>query len=334
MKEKYAEACLIARKATEPTDILWKNMKGDRGLFICRRLFLFSMGLALILFISTPIVIFANVKKVDHSHFFDMSWTDEVYGGQMLKHNFPPMCVIGINLLILNLIDIASLLENYETHSLYQRAVFLKSLLYLTLNMLVIPALTLSNTSVSADKKMTITTTQVDEASSLWEFMMSKNFDITKILGEIYIGENGTFFVSLVMMQATISCSYYLMNCQDIMFSYFSPWLATMKRKVFQDTEPWLRKEGNNFMYGFHYASMVAVFGICIFFSSTVPLVSLASAFYAGVKHLVDALNILTVNRKEIDSQGELIDIATNCALVFVVLYQLSMIAFFTITEK
>jgi hypothetical protein len=57
-------------------------------------------------------------------------------------------------------------------------------------------------------------------------------------------------------------------------------------------------------MYGYHYASMLTIFGICIFFSSTVPLVSLASLIYVGTKHLVDSLNLLTVHRKEIDSQG------------------------------
>lgn len=87
-------------------------------------------------------------------------------------------------------------------------------------------------------------------------------------------------------------------------------------------------------MYGYHYASMLTIFGICIFFSSTVPLVSLASAFYAGMKHFVDALNLITVHRKEIDSCGHLIDVTTNSALLFVVLYQMSMIAFFVITER
>jgi hypothetical protein len=66
---------------------------------------------------------------------------------------------------------------------------------------------------------------------------------------------------------------------------------------------------------------MITVFGICIFFSSSVPLVSLAAAFYMGLKHLVDGLNLLTVHRKEIDSQGTLIDVTTNSALIFVVLY-------------
>lgn len=273
----------------------------------------------LIVFVSTPIVIFANVKKTN-ADLFNLKFTENMYGGSFIETNFPPLCVITINIALLYLIDFAALYEYHETHSLYQKSVLTKTLIYLTLNMIMIPALTLSNTSIELDKKMTVNT-QVETANSLWQFFKMKNFNFTQILGEIYVGDNGLFFVSLVFMQAAVSFSYYLLQFQDFINAHFSPWLAVMKRQVYQDTEPWLRKEGNNFMYGYHYASMLTIFGICIFFSSTVPMVSVASAFYAGTKHLVDGLNLITVHRKEIDSQGQLIDVATNAALIFVVLY-------------
>lgn len=66
LKLKYQEAVLEVRKSTEPNDILWKNMKGERGHFICRRMLLFIMGFAILMFVSTPIVIFANFKKADY----------------------------------------------------------------------------------------------------------------------------------------------------------------------------------------------------------------------------------------------------------------------------
>jgi hypothetical protein len=66
LKVKYQEAVLEVRKSTEPNDILWKNMKGERGHFICRRMLLFIMGFAILMFVSTPIVIFANFKKADY----------------------------------------------------------------------------------------------------------------------------------------------------------------------------------------------------------------------------------------------------------------------------
>jgi len=117
------------------------------------------------------------------------------------------------------------------------------------------------------------------------------------------------------------------------MFSYFSPWLANMKRKVYQDYEPWLRQEGNNFYYGYFYSQMMAIFAIWVVFSATIPLVSLATAFFCLIRHWLDCLNLLSVNKKEIDSQGTLIDSATNTALIIIVAYQIAMISFFSIHD-
>jgi hypothetical protein len=69
------------------------------------------------------------------------------------------------------------------------------------------------------------------------------------------------------------------MNFPDLINSYASPWLAHFQRQVYQNQEPWLRKEQNTFYYGFMYAYLLAVFAICIFFSATVPLITLACAF-------------------------------------------------------
>ena len=87
-------------------------------------------------------------------------------------------------------------------------------------------------------------------------------------------------------------------------------------------------------MYGYNYAQMLSIFAITIFLSSTVPLISLAALFYATCRHITDAVNLLTVYRKEIDSSGRLIETATNAALWFVMIYQVFMMAFFVLTEQ
>ena len=58
-------------------------------------------------------------------------------------------------------------------------------------------------------------------------------------------------------------------------------------------------------------------------------MVTIATAFFCMMRHIVDCLNLLNVNRKEIDSQGELIEAATNTALLVTVSYQICMMAFF-----
>ncbi len=51
------------------------------------------------------------------------------------------------------------------------------------------------------------------------------------------------------------------------------------------------------------------------------PLITISTAFDMIVRHSVDFLNLLTVFRKEIDSNGDLIDVVTNSVLVYVVCY-------------
>jgi len=66
---------------------------------------------------------------------------------------------------------------------------------------------------------------------------------LTELLGDFYISNSGIFFVSILIQQACLSSSFYLLNIQDILFSYFSPWLALEKRKIFNDSAQWRRKE-------------------------------------------------------------------------------------------
>ena len=47
--------------ASEPIDILWKNMGGNRGLFIFRRLFILVLALFIIVFISTPTAMLSSL---------------------------------------------------------------------------------------------------------------------------------------------------------------------------------------------------------------------------------------------------------------------------------
>ena len=102
--------------------------------------------------------------------------------------------------------------------------------------MLIIPALTLTN------------------AEPLINIIFKKQFDITQLLGDFYIANSGIFFVSILIQQACLSSSFYLLNLSDVFFSYFSPWLAIEKRKIFNDSAPWRRKENFCFQYGFFYA--------------------------------------------------------------------------------
>ena len=138
--------------------------------------------------------------------------------------------------------------------------------------MLVIPALTLTR------------------SEPLINILTKREYSLTQILGDFYIANSGIFFVSILIQQSCLSSANYLLNLSDIVFAYFSPWLALEKRKIFNDSAPWRRHEDLVFQYGFFYAQMMTVFSISLFFSSTVPLVTIAGCFFFFMRHLVDCL--------------------------------------------
>jgi hypothetical protein len=85
--------------------------------------------------------------------------------------------------------------------------------------MMIVPALSLSQ----------------NRQTSLWSTLVGYKFNLGDLIKDFYIGTNGAFFVSLILQQAVTSSAFYLLNMPDLFNSYFSPWLAYHKRKVFQD---------------------------------------------------------------------------------------------------
>lgn len=69
--------------------------------------------------------------------------------------------------------------------------------------MLIIPALTLSNMASEEinekDKYNPTSGYAVNESGSLFKFMYSREFNVARLFGEMYAGENGIFFVSLII---------------------------------------------------------------------------------------------------------------------------------------
>lgn len=305
----YEETVLAISKVTEPSDILWKHMTGMRGLFIYRRIFLTILSISVLVFISSPATLLSSIRRYDKNKYLEFDWVDKdnVFIGSFVRQHGPPFLIILINQLLMILIDLTTRIECYETHSLYQRAIYLKSVIYLNLNMLIIPTLSLS---------------QGSNVGSIWDYLSNhRDMSVTQVLGEFYLGNSGTFFVSLVIQNAFMTSAFYILNITELMNSYGSPWLAHFQRQVFRSQEPWLRKEDNTFYYGLLYAYLMAIYAICIFFSGTVPLLTMACMIYAVVRHGVDALNLITVYRKEIDSQGHLISDVTNTVIILVLAY-------------
>ena len=93
-----SEEVLFINLASDPIDIMWKNIGGsDRGLFIFRRIILHVLTIFIILFISTPTAMLSTLKKIDMFDFLNFDWAETLPMGNFIKSNFPPLLILGIN---------------------------------------------------------------------------------------------------------------------------------------------------------------------------------------------------------------------------------------------
>jgi len=117
---------------------------------------------------------------------------------------------------------------------------------------------------------------------------------------------NGLFFVAIILQSTFVTAFIGLVRPGDIVDAFFSPWLAHIRRKYLNDSEPWRRHQSYVFMYGYLSAVVLTIFSIVICFAPTVPMVSIVAIPYFVIRHLVDCFNLLTVNKKELESSGKL----------------------------
>jgi len=124
-----------------------------------------------------------HLTKIEFFDFLNFKWTNDMGKFGTLLHKVGPVTVVlVINVTVIALIDYASVIERYDSHSQYQITVFLKTLLYTNLNMFIIPVLTLSG-----------------GGQSVFELFKSNNFNLAKILSELFIPKSGEFFVLLLV---------------------------------------------------------------------------------------------------------------------------------------
>jgi len=82
------------------------------------------------------------------------------------------------------------------------------------------------------------------------------------------------------------------------------------------------------FLYGYYYAQHLVIATIMIVFASTVPMISVAGFLFFGMRHAIDSYNLLTVNKKEIDSSSNMFKKILLSFQFGIILLQLCMMSY------
>lgn len=198
-------------RAVDPYDFIWVNVGGTRGFYFFRRVGVLFLAVLVLLFLSTPASLLATLRSVVG----DVEWLASLPPPfeTLAQAYFPSLFIVMLNQLLLVLIDISAYMERHFSHSDVQNSILNVALVYLSLNMLIIPGVTLTATK------------------SLMKILQDREFLLADILGELHLADSGAFFVNLLLQKACYSSMFYLLRGPEIGMSYCSVWLAYMTRK-------------------------------------------------------------------------------------------------------
>lgn len=306
---------ILVEKAVNPYDINWVNVGGTRGIYFFRRITLLTGATLVLLFLTTPASLLAALREVDYFGIFTLSWAENFPSPikNTVEAYLPSAFILLLNQILLVLIDISAYLEKNFSHTQTQLSILHRAVFYLTMNMMIIPTVTLAT------------------ATSLINVLTNKEFLLADILGQMHLADSGAFFVNLLLQKSCFSSIFYLLRVPEVLSNYGSMWIAYSIREDLNSHDKWRRQEGQVFQYGYFYSLMLTGFAIIMTFCSTVPLVIPAGCWFFIIKHFVDGLALMTVHRKEIESEGRLLKSVINYTLLCVLFYQASMIGFFSI---
>ena len=303
---------LLMSSAKDPVDIIWSNMGNSRGETFFRRYLWNIIGFLLIMFVSTPVVVFKTLQSLSDKH-LDLEFIQSIPYVEVFTTLWPTVIVLWINMTLILLIDHSAVSEKRSAHSTFQSSIFNKAVIYLHLNMVFVPFLSLQGQPIFR----------------ILEYHQVK----TEYIREFTMINSSSFFVNLIIQYGVFTALFYFLRCGELMINYVSPWLVDYRRKYMNDNQPWRRKPEYVFQYGYFFAQMMTIFTISMLYSSTAPLVTFVGWIFYILRNIWDSYNLLTVHRKEIESKLSIFHKILLCLLFSLLAYQLFILGYFYLND-
>jgi hypothetical protein len=264
------------------------------------------------MFVSTPVVVFKTFQTLSNKH-LDLEFMQKIPYIDLVSSVWPPLIILGINMMLILLIDHSAVSEKRSAHSTFQSSIFNKALIYLHLNMVFVPFLSLQGQPIFR----------------ILEYQQVK----TEYIREFTMINSSSFFVNLIIQYGVFTALFYFLRCGELMMNYISPWLVDYRRKYMNGSQQWRRKPEHIFQYGYFYSQMTTIFTISILYSSTAPMVIFSGCIFFGIRNVTDSYNLLTIHRKEIESKLSIFHKILLCLLISLLAYQLFLFGYFYLND-
>ena len=198
-------------------DFLFHNMKVNHQKRYFTKMLLYALIVVIFLFISTPNAILQSVTELmKKDKLKRLGWSIDPKDAKIWSDiwmNLVPMITLGINALLLILLDFFAYWQHYSTHSACQKFIFRNSFLYMLINMLIIPGLSLST------------------ANSIYKAFSTRDFKLMTLLSSLKDKENDSFFSTLIIQSGIVGFLINLFLVSDLPNNRFILPLTLRRRR-------------------------------------------------------------------------------------------------------
>jgi hypothetical protein len=199
-------------------DFLYHNMKVNHQKKYFTKMLLYALIVVIFLFISTPNAILQSfVELMKKDKLKKIGWSIDPENAQVWSNiwmNLVPLITLGINALLLILLDFFAYWQHFSTHSACQKFIFRNSFFYMLINMLIIPGLSLST------------------ANSIYKAFSSRDFKLMTLLYSLKDKENDSFFSTLIVQSGIVGFLINLFFVSDLPNNRFILPLTLSRRKT------------------------------------------------------------------------------------------------------
>lgn len=232
---------------THPTDINWENVK-ERDSRPYLAAFCFNiLAILILLFLTTPAAMLNVIGQSSQlKYFLSMGWIDQTntFNQFLVKTLIPSLIVLGINELLMLVINKIVDAQSKERFSKHQRNVLRFIFVYFLFNMLLVPGIA------------------ANAINNAYEFFQEGVRDWNSLSKKMFVLENGNFFFTLILNSAG-GAFLTGMNVFYILFdNYLSPVISMVWKVTQRENEKWIKNNGMLLSWGAMYATILVVIGI------------------------------------------------------------------------
>lgn len=210
-------------------DFQFHNMKVNYKKRYLTKLVLYIVIIVIFIFISTPNAILQSAAELMRKERLQkLGWSIDPEDAKLWSQfwvNIVPLLTLGINALLLILIDYFAYWQHFSTHSACQKFIFKHSFIYMLINMLVIPGLSLST------------------ANSIYKAIKKRNFQVMTLLYSLKDKENDSFFSTLIIQSGIVGFLICLFFFSDIFNHRGILSLTINRRKNINNGNPYNSKK-------------------------------------------------------------------------------------------